>query len=62
MQIVRELKDSNITDATEPRVTRAVAKYTRSLTKLASENKLDPVIGRDTEIIRIIQMPVSISA
>ena len=31
-------------------------KYTRSLTKLARENKLDPVIGRDEEISRIIQI------
>jgi ATP-dependent Clp protease ATP-binding subunit ClpB len=35
---------------------RALAKYTRSLTKLAAENKLDPVIGRDEEIQRVIQI------
>jgi ATP-dependent Clp protease ATP-binding subunit ClpB len=35
---------------------RALSKYTRNLTKLASENKLDPVIGRDTEISRVIQI------
>lgn len=56
MQVLKELKDSNITDATEPRQSRAVAKYTRSLTQLASENQLDPVIGRDTEITRVIQI------
>ncbi|MEK7068386.1 MAG: AAA family ATPase, partial [Patescibacteria group bacterium] len=31
-------------------------KYTRSLTKMALENKLDPVIGRDEEISRVIQI------
>jgi ATP-dependent Clp protease ATP-binding subunit ClpB len=31
-------------------------KYTRNLTRLASENKLDPLIGRDTEISRVIQI------
>jgi len=35
---------------------RAVAKYTRSLTQLALEDKLDPVIGRDEEIGRLIQI------
>ncbi len=35
---------------------RALARYTRSLTHLARENKLDPVIGRDKEIHRIIQI------
>lgn len=31
-------------------------KYGRSLTKLAQENKLDPVIGRDEEMNRVIQI------
>jgi ATP-dependent Clp protease ATP-binding subunit ClpB len=35
---------------------RAIAKYTRSLTQLALEDKLDPVIGRDEEINRLIQI------
>ncbi len=35
---------------------RAISKYTRSLTKLAEEDKLDPVIGRDEEIGRLIQI------
>ena len=35
---------------------RALPKYTRSLTKMAAENKLDPVIGRDEEISRVIQI------
>lgn len=35
---------------------KSISKYTRNLTKLAKENKLDPVIGRDREIGRIIQI------
>lgn len=35
---------------------RALGRYTRSLTQLAAENKLDPVIGRDGEITRVIQI------
>jgi ATP-dependent Clp protease ATP-binding subunit ClpB len=40
----------------QPQRNRALAKYTRSLTEMARENKLDPVIGRDTEIMRVIQI------
>ncbi len=35
---------------------RTLEKYSRDLTKLAVENKLDPVIGRDKEILRVIQV------
>src|SRR3989344_3067899 len=34
----------------------AVGKYTLSLTKLAHEGKIDPVIGRDSEIRRVMQI------
>ena len=56
MQIIAELKDSKVTDVHQPKRFRALAKYTRNLTKLAAENKLDPVIGRDSEISRVIQI------
>ncbi len=35
---------------------KALEKYSRDLTKLAREGKLDPVIGRDAEILRVIQI------
>ncbi len=35
---------------------RVLEKYSRDLTKLAREGKLDPVIGRDTEILRLVQI------
>jgi ATP-dependent Clp protease ATP-binding subunit ClpC len=35
---------------------RTLEKYSRDLTQLAREGKLDPVIGRDTEILRVIQI------
>ena len=34
----------------------ALTKYTTDLTKIAAESKLDPVIGRDDEIRRVIQI------
>ena len=33
-----------------------LSKFSRNLTKMAEEDKLDPVIGRDTEIERVIQV------
>jgi ATP-dependent Clp protease ATP-binding subunit ClpC len=35
---------------------RTLEKYSRDLTKLAREGKLDPVIGRDNEILRVMQV------
>jgi len=35
---------------------RMLEKYSRDLTQLAREGKLDPVIGRDSEILRLIQI------
>jgi len=56
LEVLDELKNSNVTDATAPPKFRAVQKYTRNLTQLALEDKLDPVIGRDNEINRVIQI------
>jgi len=54
--ILQDIKDGKITDIEEPKRSRSLAKYARSLTELASLNKLDPVIGRDAEITRVIQI------
>jgi ATP-dependent Clp protease ATP-binding subunit ClpC len=43
------------TPAAESRY-RTLEKYARDLTALAREDKLDPVIGRDAEILRVIQV------
>ena len=56
ISIISELKNSGYTGEQKPKQFRTLSKYARSLTKLAKENKLDPVIGRDNEILRIIQI------
>jgi len=56
LEIYGDIKDGKITDIEAPKQNRAIAKFTRSLTELARENKLDPVIGRDNEITRVIQI------
>jgi ATP-dependent Clp protease ATP-binding subunit ClpC len=46
---------------TDPRAEsryRTLEKYSRDLTQMAKEGKLDPVIGRDPEILRVIQILV----
>jgi ATP-dependent Clp protease ATP-binding subunit ClpB len=54
--VLKELKSTKDGQVSEPKRNRALGKYTRNLTKLASDNKLDPVIGRDQEISRVIQI------
>jgi len=55
-KVIEDLKANPASKNAEPKKFRVLYKYARSLTKLAKENKLDPVIGRDTEIMRIIQI------
>ncbi|OGG93493.1 ATP-dependent chaperone ClpB [Candidatus Kaiserbacteria bacterium RIFOXYD1_FULL_47_14] len=54
--ILKELRNSKDGHISEPKQFRALTKYARNLTKFAAENKLDPVIGRDSEINRVIQI------
>jgi ATP-dependent Clp protease ATP-binding subunit ClpB len=56
LKVLEELRSQNITDVSEPKKFKLLLKYTRNLTKLAKEDKLDPVIGRDNEITRIMQI------
>jgi len=57
IKVLEELKKTSPTEPKEGvRKLKTLSKYTRSLTMLAKQNKLDPVIGRDDEISRIIQI------
>lgn len=56
LRALMEIRSQKQAPAQEPKKFRALLKYTRSLTKAALENKLDPVIGRDEEISRVIQI------
>lgn len=53
---MKELRENDVHENQGPKKYRTLAKYTRNLTKLAQENKVDPVIGRDVEIQRVIQI------
>ena len=57
LKIIAELRGgARITDETPETKYRVLEKYARNLTKLAKDNKLDPVIGRENEIRRIMQV------
>ena len=56
LRALLEIRNQKSAPAQEPKKFRALQKYTRSLTRMALENKLDPVIGRDEEIQRVIQI------
>ncbi len=46
----------NVTDRKSESKYRTLEKFSRDLTAQAHESKLDPVIGRDEEILRVIQV------
>jgi ATP-dependent Clp protease ATP-binding subunit ClpB len=57
MQALREVRGSQRVTSKNPEATyEALEKYGRDLTKSAAAGKLDPVIGRDEEIRRVIQV------
>ena len=57
MSVMREIRGAQrVTDPNPEDKYQAIARYSRDLTELARKGKLDPVIGRDDEIRRIIQV------
>ena len=57
LQALTEVRGSQRVTSANPEATyEALEKYGRDLTRLAAQNKLDPVIGRDAEIRRCIQV------
>jgi len=57
MAAIQELRGGQrVTDKKAESRYKILEKYSRDLTKLAREGKLDPVIGRDTEILRLVQI------
>ncbi len=54
---IKELrKGSKVTSQSQEETYNALNKYAKNLNQLAKENKLDPVIGRDEEIRRVLQI------
>src|SRR5713101_1734944 len=57
MGVLKKVRGSQRVTSSNPEATyQALERYGRDLTKLASAGKVDPVIGRDEEIRRVIQV------
>src|SRR6266852_3170810 len=57
MGVLKKVRGSQRVTSPNPEATyQALERYGRDLTKLASAGKVDPVIGRDEEIRRVIQV------
>jgi ATP-dependent Clp protease ATP-binding subunit ClpB len=57
LKVLVDIRGSQKVDSPEPEQKyQALQKYAKNLTKLARQEKLDPVIGRDEEIRRVMQV------
>ncbi len=55
-QIMELRNGANVNDANQDTTYQSLEKYAKNLNKLAQEARLDPVIGRDEEIRRVLQI------
>ena len=55
-QVLPQLRPNPVTSANPEGTFEALKKYGRDLTEVARDGKLDPVIGRDSEIRRVVQV------
>jgi ATP-dependent Clp protease ATP-binding subunit ClpB len=57
LNVLRDIRgNQRVTDQNPENKYQVLEKYGRDLTELARKNKMDPVIGRDEEIRRVIQV------
>ncbi|HBR80687.1 MAG: ATP-dependent chaperone ClpB [Candidatus Uhrbacteria bacterium GW2011_GWF2_44_350] len=57
MSVLKDIRGTQRVDSPEPESRyQALEKYSRNLTEVARAGKLDPVIGRDAEIRRVMQV------
>jgi len=56
LSVVQEIKSGKVMPASSVKKTKAIEKFTKNLTDLARADKLDPVIGRDEEIRRVMEI------
>jgi ATP-dependent Clp protease ATP-binding subunit ClpC len=57
MDVVKDVRGGQrVTDPQSESRYQTLEKYSRDLTRMAIEGKLDPVIGRDEEVLRVMQV------
>lgn len=55
-RIIQEIRSGKIRDVGESKRLRSIEKFTKNLTDLARQDKLDPVIGREEETQRVMEI------
>lgn len=56
LRVIQEMRAGQVRDVEQPKKFRAIEKFTKNLTELARQDKLDPVIGREEEVQRIMEI------
>jgi ATP-dependent Clp protease ATP-binding subunit ClpB len=55
-KVLQELRAGKVREADQPKRLKAIERYSKNLTDLARKDKLDPVIGREEEIQRLMEI------
>lgn len=56
IEVLKLLRSENVTELSPSKKPKLLVRFTRNLTDLARQDKLDPVIGREREILRMMQI------
>jgi ATP-dependent Clp protease ATP-binding subunit ClpB len=56
INVLELFRKENVTESNSSKKPKLLSKFTRNLTDLARLDKLDPVVGRDMEIMRMMQI------
>ncbi len=56
LRVLQEVRTSKVREMDQPKKLKSIEKFTKNLTTLARADKLDPVIGREEEIQRLMQI------
>jgi ATP-dependent Clp protease ATP-binding subunit ClpB len=56
IDVLNQLRKEKGAEVNTPKQSKLINKFTRNLTSLARQDKLDPVIGREKEIMRMMQI------
>mgnify|MGYP001599049409 CR=1 FL=1 len=56
LRVLQEVRTNKVREIDQPKKLKSIEKFTKNLTNLARADKLDPVIGREEEIQRLMQI------
>ncbi len=56
LKVIQDLRENKDREVEQPKKMKSIEKFTKNLTDLARQDKLDPVIGREEEVQRIMEI------